>query len=198
MHRGKSFAALTGVFVSLAVVTSGLGAQTVPAAYFSAEGGLAAEPPQFAIRSNHGFTLAVGAGRYLSEHRAIEARLGEEIFGAPPQFIGAGGCPGQDPQEPCIPPHPSAVHIATLTGDFLWSGSRTGITPLLIIGTGIRYITEAPEQSPELRPLLEIGGGVTHSFRATRVGIEGRFQLAASSAGLPRWTVPVGIDVRLF
>jgi hypothetical protein len=198
MRCSKPFVLVCAI-VSGFVFPSGLRAQVDRrGAYFSAQAGLAADPPQFSVRSDRGLALAVGAGRYVSEHFALEGQLGGQLFGAPVQIINPGGCPGQAPTSPCILPQPSAVHVATLAGDLVWSGSRGGITPLLIAGDGLRYITEAPEESPQLRPLAEIGAGVGHSFGTASVAVEGRIQVAAWTAGLPRWTAPIGISVRVF
>jgi hypothetical protein len=175
---------------------SQVAAQTVQrAAYFSVEAGLATEPEQFSVRSPFGFALAAGVGRSLSEHRAIEGRFGVELFGAPTQIISPGGCLGQ---VPCSLPQPSVVRVFTLAGDLLFSRHLRATGPLVIAGAGLRYITEAPEHSPELRPFAEIGAGVARAFGAARVGIEARYQLAVSGADLPQWTMPIGINVRFF
>jgi hypothetical protein len=183
--------------VAFVAIASARGrAQTVqPTTYFSVGSGLAAEPPQFSVRSEFGLAVAASLGRDLSAHRALELRLGGEIFGAPTLPIGPGGCLGQTP---CVLPQPSTVHVITLAGNLVFSGGRRTTGPLLFVGTGLRRITETPGYPTDLRPFVEIGGGVAHSFGRASIGVEARYQLATSSADLPRWTMPVGINARLF
>jgi hypothetical protein len=77
-------------------------------------------------------------------------------------------------------------------------GNRRATAPIAILGAGLRYITGAPAHSPELRPFGEIGAGVAHSLGTVSLSLEARWQVAASSGGLPRWTMPVGINMRFF
>jgi hypothetical protein len=156
---------------------------------------LAVEPPQFNLRSRFGFGLAAGVGRVLSSHEAVELRLGAELFAAPTPFHSPGGCLGF---EPCNPPQPSDVRVPTLGADLVFFGDRRGTAPLALAGVGLRYITEAPAHSPELRPFGEIGAGVAHPLGTASLSVEGRWQIAASSGGLPRWTLPVGLNIRFF
>jgi hypothetical protein len=183
--------------VAFVAITGARGrAQSVqPTTYFSVGAGVAAEAAQFSVRSEFGLALAAGFGRDLSAHSALEVRLGGELFGAPTQFIGPGGCLGQTP---CDLPQPSSVHVITLAGNLVFSRGRRATGPLLFVGTGLRRITETPEHPTDLGPLVEIGGGVARSFGGASIGLEARYQIATSSAGLPRWMMPVGINARLF
>jgi hypothetical protein len=184
--------------VAFVAITGARGrAQSVqPTTYFSVGAGVAAEPAQFSVRSEFGLALAASLGRDLSAHSALEVRLGGELFGAPTQFISPGGCLGQTP---CDLPQPSAVHVITLAGNLVFStGRRTTGPLLLLVGTGLRRITETPEHPTDLGPFVEIGGGVARSFGGASIGLEARYQIATSTAGLPRWMMPIGINARLF
>lgn len=163
--------------------------------YVSFGAGLATEPSAFNVRSGFGLALAAGVGRDLSTHTALETRLGGEFFGAPTEFISPGGCLGQ---VPCVLPRASSVHVVTLAANFVFSSGLHSTGPLLLFGAGLRDIAETPERPAELRPVVELGGGIGHAFNAASVGVEVRYQLAAASAGLPRWTMPIGLNVRFF
>jgi hypothetical protein len=196
MFRSAPYVALLSAAAASAAQARRLEAQVAPHPnYLSAEAGFAVEPPQFSVRSRLGFGIAADVGRVLSSHDAVEVRLGAEVFGAPTQFIIPGGCLGLGP---CNPPQPSQVWVPTLASDLVFFGDRRATTPIAIVGAGLRYITEAPAHSPELRPFGEIGAGVAHPFGAATLSLEARWQVAASSGGLPRWTMPVGINMRFF
>jgi hypothetical protein len=199
MLRNLALKVIASTLAFIAIAGARGRAQTVqPTTHFSVEAGLAAEPPQFSVRSEIGIALAASVGRDLSAHSAVELRLGGELFGAPAQVISPGGCPGQSPSLPCLPPQPSSVHVITLAGNLVLSGGRRATGPLLFVGTGLRYITEVPEHPTDVRPFVEMGGGVAHSFGTASVGLEARYQLVASNPDLPRWMMPIGINVRFF
>lgn len=180
---------------SVSAVSPLMGQSATRDYYVAIEAGMAAQPDQFSVRSQLGAAVAFGAGRYFSTHAAVEARLGADFFAAPTQFISPGGCLGQGP---CNPPRASPVHITTLAGDWVFSNRQRGTAPLILAGLGLRRITESPATSPEVRPFAEVGAGIVHSLTRTSIGLEARWQLAPSRADLPRWTLPIGVNIRLF
>jgi hypothetical protein len=187
---------LTYAIASSMLLASRLEAQaTLPSSYLSGEIGVALEPGQFSVRSPLGYSVAAGIGRQLSAHGALEGRFGGEFFDSAPEFVSPGGCLAQGP---CVRPLASPVHIITFAGNLVVSGDLRQGRPLMVVGAGFRHITESPEHPPELRPFAEIGGGIARSDRAYSIGLDVRLQLAASTANLPRWTLPCGLSVRFF
>jgi hypothetical protein len=182
---------------ALVVLWSGRGgAQTVETTtYYAVAAGLAGEPPQLGVRSNLGLALAAGIGKDLSAHSALEMRLGGEFFGAPAQYISPGGCFGFDP---CDLPRSSSVRVFTLSGDAVFSRGFRATGPELLIGAGLRDFTETSGAPSELRPYVEAGVGIVRAFGRASVGLDARYQLAASSSALPRWTTPIEMSVRFF
>jgi len=163
--------------------------------YASVSAGAAVEPDLFSVRSAWGGSAAVAFGRILSSHTAIQGRAGAEYFAAPPQFISPGGCLGQ---QPCNPPQASAVKIATLAADGVISPVPAISGPLLIIGVGLRNVSASPEQASEIRPFVDLGAGLALAIGSGSLGLEARYQLAAASGGLPRWTLPIQVTARFF
>lgn len=163
--------------------------------YASVSAGVAVEPDLFSVRSAWGGSAAVAVGRVLSSYTAIQGRAGAEYFAAPPQVIGPGGCLGR---QPCNPPQPGAVTIATLAAEAVISGAPEILGPLLIIGGGLRHVSESPEQTSEIRPFLDLGAGLAFPIGSGSLGLEARYQLAAAHAGLPQWTLPIQVTVRFF
>jgi hypothetical protein len=163
--------------------------------FYSVAAGIAAQPSLFGVRSNFGASLGLGVGRNIAAHSSLEARIGGEFFPAGDLRINPGTCLFE---VPCQPPRPSEVRVATLAGDYVLSGGTSGIRPTLIVGLGYRYIDESPEAPSESRPFAEVGAGFARSVGGKSISLEGRLQIASASADLPRWTVPVGINVRFF
>jgi hypothetical protein len=174
-------------------LSPGLAAQAaLPSSYLAVEVGAALEPTQFGVRSALGYSVAAGIGRQLSARGAVEGRLGGEFFS--PDYD-SPACLGQ---LPCDRSLSSPVHVITFAANLLLSGDLRQGRPLFVVGAGFRHIAEAPEHPPELRPFAEIGGGIARSDRAYSIGLDVRLQIAASSANLPRWTMPCGLNLRFF
>jgi hypothetical protein len=196
MLRKPALKALVATSIFLALGAMRSHAQSIEhSAYFAVDAGVAAEPPELSVRSRFGLALGAGAGRALSSHVALEARLGGEFFGAPTQFYGPGGCLGVGP---CNLETASSVHVIALSADGILSSGARGTGARLLVGGGARYISATPEDPSDLRPFVEIGCGVARSFAAASIGLDARFQLAAWTAEFPRWTMPIGISVRFF
>jgi len=101
-------------------------------------------------------------------------------------------------QTPCNPPQASVVQIVTLASDAVISAGPRSTGSLLLVGLGVRHLSEPPERSAETRPFVEIGLGLAHAIGTGSIGLEARYQLAASSSDLPRWTIPMAITARFF
>jgi len=186
---------LSQVVALLAVSHALADAQQVRSAhYFAIGGGLAAQPTLLGVRSNFGTSIDLGLGWSVAAHSAFEARMGGQFFPAGDLRINPGSCLADSP---CRVPHPSAVRVLTLAGDYVFGGDNNS-GPRLIAGLGYRYIDESPETRSELRPFIEVGAGIGHSFGSNAIGLEGRIQFANASTYLPRWTLPFGINVRFF
>ena len=166
------------------------------ASYYAVSAGIAAQPELSGVRSVLGGSVDLGVGRTVSAHGALEARIGGQYFSAGDRYISPAAC--FDETVPCRLPQPSAVKVLTIAGDYVISGSRNGAGPALIAGVGYRYVDESPEVPSELRPFAEVGASVARSLGSKTVGLQGRFQFATASPDLPRWTIPIGINVRFF
>ncbi|MGH7617067.1 MAG: hypothetical protein ACREPM_07565 [Gemmatimonadaceae bacterium] len=183
--------------VLVSIAAAQVGAQSSPRmTYYSIEaGGAAQQTDEVNLRSTFGVSAALGFGRLVSERVALEARIGGQRFGAPAQTL-PPGCP---PFATCEPPPSDDVSVTTLGGDVVAILSdEHALAPVVTGGVGARYITAAPVHGGELRPFAEIGGGFAGPVGGVRVSITARFQRAMTSAGLPRWTMPIGLGVDFF
>ncbi len=180
-----------------ALATAGVaaGAQVRRTAYLSLGVGAAIEPEQFSVRSQLGLSLSASLGRYVSTYSALEARLGGEFFPAPTRVVNPGGCLGQIP---CNPPQASPVHITTAAANAVVSPNINAGGPRLLVGFGLRRLTEAPQHPVDVGPFAALGVAVDHSFGKAHLGLEAQYQRAASRTDLPQWTMPIGITVHLF
>ncbi len=187
--------------IKLALVAAVSGIVVLPAQaqstphtfYFAMDAGMAAERAQLGVRSDIGVALAATIGRRLAGGLAVEASVGGARFGAAEESISPGGCLGV---VPCSPPAPSPVHVITFGGNAIYTASSSHVAPILLAGAGVRYLSEAPEQSSETRPYAEFGAGIAMPIGAASWRISARMQVAPSTRGLPRWTVPIMTGVQ--
>jgi hypothetical protein len=152
-------------------------------------GGVITQASQFNVRSGIGATAALAVGRTLSEQLTLEGRMSGSAFPAPQQFTNPGGCLGRSP---CIFPSASSVRVITIGGSGEFHSTPEAITPLVLLGLGTRYVTEAPERGGDTRPYGEVGVGLMFSHW----GLRARYQATTAGSDLPKWMIPVTLDYR--
>jgi len=184
-----------GLVLLVASRESAIGQGNGSRPFFSIAGGVAAQPPLPGVRSVLGGALDVAVGKFVATHHGFEARVGTQFFPRGDARITPAGCLDVIP---CHLPLPSAVRIVTLAGEYVRAVAANGAGPIFIAGLGYRYTNESPEAASEARPFAEVGAGLARSFGTKTIGLEGRLQFAVASADVPRWTVPIGINVRFF
>jgi len=64
--------------------------------------------------------------------------------------------------------------------------------PFLLVGTGMRHLTESPERDSDDRPYGEVGLGLT---MASRFVVRVDYQATQPGSELPRWAVPVTLGI---
>lgn len=159
--------------------------------YFGVSAGAVVEEGELSVRSSVGPVIGLTVGREVRDQFAIQAEATRAIFGAPTYSPSPGGCLGTLP----CPQSSSTVRATTIGGGAVFS-ARAALAPFLVLGGGVRHVSEPPYYNGETRPYSEIGGGFLALLGGHQIGVETRVQLATASGTLPRWMVPTTVGIR--
>jgi len=147
---------------------------------------------QLGVRTSLGATLSAAVTKRIPYHLSVGPSVSVAVFPAPEPFVSPGGCLGA---HPCNPPSASAVRIATLGIIGFYAPPApdySDVAAFLLLGAGMRHLTESPERDSDNRPYGEAGCGLKMGGRFV-VRIE--YQATQPGSELPKWAVPVTLGI---
>jgi hypothetical protein len=160
---------------------------------FQVNAGAIGQEGQLGVRASVGATVSTEVTKRLPYRFSVGPSLSIAAFPPPePSIPSPGGCLGM---QPCKQPSASVVWVATLGVIGLYTLPTPNYyeaAPVLLVGAGMRHLTESPERDSDDRPYGDLGLGLK---MAGRFVLRVEYQATPPGSELPKWALPVTLGI---
>ena len=157
--------------------------------FYEVNAGVLDIKPELGVRRATGAAASFALGRTLGKGFGARVDLGLAAVAAAKRWASLVACY----PIACPPPSPSNVRIASLGGSAEYRLAALPVAPFVLVGAGVRFLTESPQRRADARPYAEYGVGVAFG----RLSIRARYQGARPGKDLPDWILPIALGYRL-